>query len=151
MTGEYELYHGAVLRELIVRAPGPLLVEKCDQIGRVNTYLLNGRTGIQIKHSAKRLPPWQFTFNHESLTELNTLIAGHPTSWIALVCGMDGIVALTVAEFRTLTDVTNVTARYIRVDRDRNTMYRIFGNTGKLQNAKPRGVAGVISDAFRDG
>lgn len=150
MIGVYERYHGAVLRELIIRAPGPLLVENWDQAGRVDTYVLNQHTGLWIKHSAKRLPPWQFTFTGENLSELNRLIASHPFTWLALVCGMDGIVALSVAEFRTLTDVTNRAARFIRVDRDRKTMYRVFGNAGKLPSAKARGIAAVITEAFRD-
>jgi hypothetical protein len=151
MIGKYEHYHGAVLRELIVRSPGPLLIEKFDEAGRVNTYLLNGRTGLHIKHSSKRLPPWQFTFNRENLSELDNLIAAHPTSWLALVCGVDGVVSMNMAEFQALTNPTSDAARFIRVDRDRNTMYRVFGNERKLQNAKARGVSGIISDAFRSG
>jgi hypothetical protein len=149
MIGVYERYHGTVLRELIVRAPGPVLVEKWDEGGRVDTYVLNQHTGLWIKHSAKRLPPWQFTFTRENLSELDNLISAHPSSWLALVCGIDGIVALSVTEFRTLTDVTGRAARFIRVDRDRKTRYRVFGNAGRLQSAKARGIAAVISDAFR--
>lgn len=149
MIAEYERYHGIVLRELIVRAPGPLLIEARGETGRVNSFCVNGRTCMYIKHSAKRLPPWQFSFNRESLSEIEVQAQGHSSLWLALVCGLDGVLALTADEFRSITAVKDDVARFIRVDRDRNTMYRVYGNAGKLRNAKARGVAAVIADAFR--
>jgi hypothetical protein len=148
VTAEYERYHGIVLRELIVKAPSPLLIEARDDAGRVNSFCLNGQTGLHIKHSAKRLAPWQFTFNEDSLAEIDGLIDAHASFWLVLVCGLDGVAALTAEEFRVLTAVKNDVARFIRVDRDRNTMYRIFGNAGKLQGAKARGVVPVVFDAL---
>jgi hypothetical protein len=148
MTAEYERYHGIVLRELIVKAPSPLLIEARDDFGRVNSFCLNGQTGLHIKHSAKRLAPWQFTFNDDARAEIEGLIDTHASFWLALVCGLDGVLVLTADEFRVLTLVDGEATRFIRVDRDRNTMYRVFGNAGKLQAAKPRGVAAAVSDAL---
>lgn len=148
MTAEYERYHGIVLRELIVKSPAPLLIEARDEAGRVNSFCLNGQTGLHIKHSAKRLAPWQFTFNEDSLAEIEGLIDNHTSFWLALVCGLDGVVSLTAEEFRELTNVGEDISKFIRVDRDRNTMYRVFGNAGKLQTAKARGVNSIISDAL---
>lgn len=147
MISEYERYHGVVLRELIVTAPGPIRIEKRDEVGRVNSFCLNGQTGLHIKHCAKRLPPWQFTFLDDHLDEVESLERDCGRLWLALVCGMDGIVTLSVREFREITEASDTT-RFVRVDRDRRTMYRVFGNAGKLRSAKARGISSVISDAF---
>lgn len=151
MIAEYERYHGVVLRELIVKSSYRLTIEPWDESGRVNSFCLNGRTALHIKHSSKRLPPWQFTFNEDAMAEINGLIESHPSFCLALVCGFDGVVSLTAADFRSATDAEEVTTKFIRVDRDRNTMYRVFGNSGKLGSAKPRGVATVLDEVFARG
>ena len=69
MIGEFEQYHGAALRDLIVGAKQPLRVEADDDHGRVNSFIVNGGVGIHIKHSSKRLPPWQFVYSDENLSE----------------------------------------------------------------------------------
>jgi hypothetical protein len=94
------------------------------------------------------LPPWQFTFLDEHLVEIQTLEHKCESLWLALACGMDGIVSLSVREFRAVTETSQDTTRFVRVDRDRRTMYRVFGNAGKLGSAKARGITSVISDAF---
>jgi hypothetical protein len=146
---EFEPYHGAVVRALIVEAPGPLTIEACDDLGRVNSYRLNGSVGLHIKHSAKRLPPWQFTFNEENLAEIARLEAESDALWLALVCHLNGIVALSAAELRMIYPHDCDTTCFVRVDRDRRTMYRVFGTAGRLPSAKPRGVDAILAAAFR--
>jgi hypothetical protein len=148
VTSDYERYHGVVLRELIVKAEAPLLIETRDDTGRVNSFRLNGRTGIHIKHSSKRLAPWQFTFNEDNWREVQILCEECLSAWVVFVCGLDGIVCLSVAELEKVTEAEAASTRFIRVNRDRATMYRIFGNDGKLDSPKARGVAPVLLDAF---
>lgn len=147
MITEYERYHGTVIRELVVRSPRPLIVGKHVQAGRVNSFSLNGQMAIHIKHSAKRLPPWQFTITSDNQFEIDDLIQHYSSFWLALVCGLDGIITLSAQEFQAVTAAQSDVTRFIRVDRDRNTMYRVYGNAGKLQTAKPRGVKALLSDA----
>lgn len=149
MTAEYERYHGIVLRELVVKAGCRLVIEASDDEGRVNSFCVNRRVGLHIKHSAKRLAPWAFTFNEYSVREISQLIKQHKRFWLALVCGYDGIVCLSADEFLALTESETGATAFVRVDRDRNTMYRVFGNAGKLNQAKPRGVAAILSEAVR--
>ena len=147
MIAEYERYHGVALRELIVRAAGPVLLESHDERGRVNSFLVNRRVALHLKHSSKRLPPWQFTFDTDALNEIERLILDQPSFWLVLVCGIDGVVAIGTDEFRKITSALGDGARFIRVDRDRNTMYRVHGNAGKLSRAKARGLAPVVAAA----
>lgn len=148
MIGAFEQYHGAVLRELVVSSPGPVTIEANDSWGRVNSFSLNASIGLYIKHSAKRLPPWQFTFNDDNVEELDSLGNETERVWLALVCGQDGIVALSLDAFRSINPRGCETTCFVRVDRDRRTKYRVNGTRGMLANKAPRGLNAVIADLF---
>src|SRR5579863_10543944 len=98
MIADFERYHGVALRSLIVAAQCQLTIEKWGEEGRVDSYLLNSKTGVHIKHSAKRLPPWQFSFTDDQLQGLSELRTGSDALWFIFVCGQDGVVALADAE-----------------------------------------------------
>jgi hypothetical protein len=146
MIGEFERYHGAVIRELIVSSGYPLKIEACGGVGRVNTYRINDTIGIHIKHSSKRLPPWQFTYLENNLAEIRRLVEQCRNVWLVHVCGQDGIVALSYNEFYEVNPQSAETTSFIRVDRDRNTMYRVNGTGGKLARAKRRGLDYVLDE-----
>jgi hypothetical protein len=151
MIGAFEQFHGAVLRELIVSAPGPVTLQAKDCWGRVNSFAVNDAVGLHIKHSAKRLPPWQFTFNSENVSELELLGDEFERVWIALVCGQDGIVALTLDAFRSVNPRHCETTCFIRIDRDRRSMYRVNGTKGALAYKAPRGLDALVADISRHG
>lgn len=151
MTPEYERYHGIVVRELVVQSGVAIQIEAKDDAGRVNSFCINNKTSIHIKHCSKRLSPWLFSFGDENVAEIDRLQAQMPSMWLVLVCGIDGIVSISYAEFRKITDNLEGATRFIRIDRDRKTMYRVYGNAGKLTVAKPRGIAAVVFDAARSG
>lgn len=99
---------------------------------------------VYLKHSAKRLPPWQFTYFPEHIDELARLQERAAKVWLLNVCGQDGVVAISLDEFTSINrDVANEAA-FVRVDRGRNTMYRVNGNAGRLAKAKRRGLHCVV-------
>lgn len=151
MIKEYERYHGVAIRELILSSPSQISFSTFQSSGRIHSYLINGRTGLHIKHCAKRLPPWQFTFLDEHVGEIGRMTELCECLWLALICGSDGIVCLSAEEFYQVTLVHDATTRFIRIDRDRHTKYRVFGNAGRLGSAKPRGLAPLIRSAFESG
>jgi hypothetical protein len=144
MIGEFELYHGAALRNLIVEADRPITITADDHLGRVNSYSVDGHLGLYIKHSHKRLPPWQFTYQPEHLLELDSLLEKHEKVWLIHVCGLDGIVAITIDEFHAMNPEGCETTCFVRIDRDRNTMYRLNGTAGPLNRSKRRGLRHVV-------
>jgi hypothetical protein len=146
MIGEFERYHGAAIRELIVGANRPLKIETYDDMGRVNTYRIDDTVGIHIKHSSKRLPPWQFTYLNENLLEIERLGERCNSVWLIHVCGQDGAVALSLSEFRSVNPRDAETTNFVRVDRDRNTMYRVNGTGGKLAHPKRRGLHYIFDE-----
>lgn len=54
--------------------------------------------------------------------------------------------AINIFEFEAVNAADATTTRFVRVDRDRNTMYRVNGTTSKLLRPKGRGVAEVVKD-----
>ncbi len=146
MIGEFERYHGAAIRELIVGANRPLKIETYDDMGRVNTYRINDAIGVHIKHSSKRLPPWQFTYLNDNLSEIERLDRKCSSVWLIHVCGEDGAVALSLAEFFSINPRDVGTTSFVRVDRDRNTMYRVNGTGGKLARPKRRGLHYIFDE-----
>ena len=148
MISEFEYYHGVVLRSMIVTSPSGLSIEVNDESGRVNNYIINGRIGIHIKHSAKRLTPWQYSFSVAHLQEILELRRETESVWLVFVCGPDGVVAITLNEFSSITESRPGGVVPIRVDRGRNKMYRVMGNAGALPFTKARGVVPIVADAI---
>jgi hypothetical protein len=149
MIGEFARYHGAAVRDLIVGAGQPICIEASDDLGRVNTYIVDGTIGVYIKHSSKRLPPWSFTYQNDHVAELERLSAQCKGVWLVHVCGHDGLVALSLSEFRSINSRDTATTSFVRVDRDRNTMYRVNGTGGKLPRSKRRGLHCIFEDLTR--
>ena len=149
MISEFERYHGVALRAIVVSARTPLTIESSKEVGRIDSYRLNGTTAIHIKHSTKRLPPWQFTFTNEEIVELNNLRITN-SIWLILVCGIDGVLSLSASELNEVVGTSPNRTPFIRVDRERRSMYRVFGNAGRLGSAKANGVGPIIRDALRE-
>lgn len=146
MIGEFEKYHGAAIRDLVVNSGKLVRIEASVGIGRVNSFILNQKIGIYIKHSASRLPPWQFTYGNDNLAEIERLRESSRSVWLVHICGQDGFAALTYAEFRSINSADAETTSFVRVDRDRNTMYRVNGTDGKLCRSKRRGLHAIFEE-----
>jgi hypothetical protein len=147
MIADFEKYHGVALRSIVVANKGSVLIRKCEETGRVNSYVINEKVAILIKHSSKRLPPWQFTFTEDQLDELRDLQVEAEALWLVLVCGSDGIVALAEYEFEEIVGPLGFSTPFVRIDRGRRTMYHVHGNAGRLGAAKANGVAEIVRSA----
>jgi hypothetical protein len=146
MIHEFEKYHGIALRQLVVEAgQSGLVLRVQDSYGRLNSFVVNNRVGFHIKHSSKRLPPWQFTFDDDNCEELRVLLNDVAEIWIALVCGPDGVVCLTYEDFLKINPADCNATAFVRVDRDKRAMYRVRGSEGMLSGARPRGFARVMA------
>jgi hypothetical protein len=151
MISEFERYHGVALRSIVVSARRPVTIQTCEEVGRIDSYRLNMTTAVHIKHSAKRLPPWLFTFTGDEIRELVEVRVNSDSVWLILVCGTDGMLSLSGSDFDEVIGISPDSTPFIRVDRDRRSMYRVFGNAGKLSAAKGNGVSPIIRDAFAKG
>tara|TARA_R110002124_G_C8958790_1_gene513884 strand:+ start:2231 stop:2686 length:456 start_codon:yes stop_codon:yes gene_type:complete len=149
MISETDKYHGAVLRNLIAaHSDTPIAFQCVDQHGRLDAFLINARAGIYIKHSTKRLSPWSFAFHQDHLNELEELKSIAGEAFVILVCGIDGILVITLEEFNFLLGDCDLAVRSLRVSRDRNSMYSITCSRRTLPRKLSRGVDRVLQAAF---
>jgi hypothetical protein len=123
MIDEYEFYHGAVIRMIVTGQTKPTIWTVDDTNGRVDSFVADGRVAVHIKHSKKRLAPWQFTFTRDNIEELIALDDRYKYLFITLVCGSDGIVTMSPREFLKITGPSESDVYWIRANRSRNTMY----------------------------
>lgn len=144
MIPEYKLYHGAVLAELVDISPRALSIDELREDGRLTSYVLDNRVGMQIKHSSARLRPWQFTFTKPNVVELGLLQFSHPDTYIVFVCHLDGLVCLTVEEVMSLLVFGASDQGWIRISRRRGEWYTVSGAAAELPRKKPEGIECIL-------
>jgi hypothetical protein len=145
MLDEYEFYHGALIRALVVELGLPLEIKVDDAAGRIDSFVIDKKVAIHIKHSTKRLSPWQFTFSRANVEELIDLDHRHHQLFICLICGDDGFLCITPEEFLEVSGPAKSETYWIRAERPRNKMYEVSGNAGTLSIKKARGVGEIVS------
>src|SRR5215813_3713579 len=146
MLDEYEFHQGAVLRQLVVSSNLSLSFRPFLRDGRIAAFVMNGRVGIYVKHSSKRMSPWRFTFTIEQAADLLDLEAKYLDSFLVFVCETDGLVALPFAELHSLVDFSQSDNAWVSISRPPRAQYHLAGNRGELNRKVSRGI-GTILDA----
>jgi len=147
VIAELDRYHGVVLRQLLVAHGQCVRMGVANLSGRVDAFCIDS-AAFQIKYSSKRLPPWRFTYATDNLAELVELRRTFNAVWVFLVCGEDGILGLSLDELASIAPLYEERATWVRVSRNRNSMYRVSGLLGELPRAKPRGVQEFLAEVF---
>lgn len=139
MFDAYELYQGVALRELVALAASPVLISPFRRVGRVTAFIIDERIGMLVKHSTKRLSPWQFTFHAEHAKDLRSLEKAY-SSYVTFVCGFDGLVTIDVKMLRQIVSFDNTEQAWVRIDRKPRSLYGLVGNRSELPYKIPRGM-----------
>ena len=96
MIEKLEFYHGAALVR-VIEDP------RCESIAKhACGYCVNNDRILAIKYSTKAHSPWGFTFSGDDISRFNAAKAEFGECLLALVCGGDGICALSWALTATL-------------------------------------------------
>lgn len=143
MISEVERYQGIVLRQLLVACGRAVRLGVVAGAGRVDAYSFQN-AAFQVKHSSKRLSPWQFTYLPENLAELDRLCGQFSPVWVMLVCGLDGVVGLSYDELLSVIGDRRPGGVAVRVSRSRRALYRVRGPLGFLARAKAKGVESFL-------
>ncbi|KAF0212426.1 MAG: hypothetical protein FD178_3176 [Ignavibacteria bacterium] len=131
MIKEFEFYHGVVFTKLIHGSESYLSIKPYPTEGNAS-YIINENTGIYIKHSARRMSPWQFSFHKDHQNEILQMKSNLEHVFLVLVCGEDGIVTLNYNELKILLDDIHGEMEWIRAARSRNQEYTVNGSDGGL-------------------
>ncbi|WP_407490750.1 hypothetical protein [Elizabethkingia anophelis] len=132
MIKEFEFYHGVVFSKLIHNIPEGISIKLYPSPSNAS-YVINDNIGIYIKHSTKRMSPWRFSFQKCHQDEIFDMQKGLNNVFVLLVCGEDGVVALSYEELKTILDYTHDEIEWISASRTRNKDYEIKGSDGKLE------------------
>lgn len=148
MSDEYEFYQGVVLRQLIVTSGLSVIFRPFVHEGRINAFVINSRVGVFIKHSAKRMSPWRFTFTIEQASDLLDLEAKFPDSFVVFVCESDGIVTIDLASLHQIVSFQDTEHAWVRIERPPRSQYAVGGNRDELPYKIANGVS-AIHDTLR--
>src|SRR5436853_7852252 len=143
MLDEYEFYQGVVLRHLVVDIPRSISFSPFVREGRISAFVLDGKVGVYVKHSSKRMSPWRFSFTIEQAADLLDLEARYPNMFVVLVCETDGIVVLSAGELHQVVSFVETENAWLRIDRPYRGQYSISGNRAPLPRKVPRGMDAV--------
>ncbi|WP_417830100.1 hypothetical protein [Thalassospira sp.] len=131
--------HGAFFVLLFDEMKKPVSVQKITEAG-AGYYLLNGNVPVYLKLSTKRKGPWYFNFFHSHQLAQQKLFEQYGECFTCLVCGQDGIVGLSMGEFREVLDANFEEQECVAVRRKLKTMYEIRGRDGALSRRVSRGA-----------
>jgi len=131
MIRDFEFYHGLVFARILHGTQRPLSLRPFQSASNA-AYVVNDSIGIYIKHSAKRMTPWRFTFRKEHQKEIDFLKASFEKVFLVLVCGDDGVVCLSYTELKRILDNQHGLIEWISATRHKREMYSVKGSNGEL-------------------
>jgi hypothetical protein len=124
MIEQLEFYHGAALVRLIEDP-------RCEAIVKhVYGFRVNQQLLVAIKYSTKARSPWRFNFSHDDINRLQESMKEFRGCSIALVCGGDGICALS---WTTVSDLLGGASGWISAKRAHGGCYGVGGPEGTLK------------------
>jgi hypothetical protein len=148
MLDEYEFYQGVVLRQLAVESDYSISFRPFLREGRINAFVINGRVGVYLKHSSKRMSPWRFSFTIDQAADLLDLEQKFPDSFVVFVCATDGLVTLSFADLHTIVSFQESENAWVSVSRPPRAQYDLAGNRGELKYKVSRGI-GLIPETLK--
>ncbi len=131
MIKEFEFFHGPVFARILHATKSPLSVEPYPTTSNAS-YILNGKIGLYIKHSTKRMTPWRFSFAKVHQDEIDGMRQKLDQVFVILVCNDDGIVCLSYDELKQILDEHHTATEWVSASRNPRQMYTVKGSNGTL-------------------
>jgi hypothetical protein len=123
MIEKTEFYHGAALVRLIEDP-------RCEAIRKHGCgYRVNQQRFVAIKYSTKARSPWGFSFSQEDIVRFEAAMKEFGICLIALVCGGDGVCAIS---WSTVSNLLGGTPGWISAKRVHGSCYGVSGPAGTL-------------------
>lgn len=121
-----EFYEGAALH-LLVRGDGINSVRYTPPF-----FTFNDEVVVLIKYSTKSRSPWGFTFAFQERQMMADAALEAPLH-IALVCGADGVVAISHETFKSLIPESTTSSVRVACFRNHGEHYRVRGPIGHFE------------------
>ena len=120
-----EFYEGAALHKLARTGKMSGLVYDPP------LFTINGSLVVCLKYSTRNRTPWGFTFTADEQMLLHTRAKYAPVV-IGLVCGSDGVAAISYRTFRSIASLRKG-AIHVSCYRKHRERYAVFGPEGELE------------------
>lgn len=123
MLEKQDFYWGAALVRLLDDS-------RCTSLTKRETgYVVNGDAFIALKYTTKSRTPWRFTFGEDEFGRLIGAAGCYRSAVIALVCGGDGICAISWTE---IDSILGHQSGWVSVKRDFHKQYGVAGSKASL-------------------
>jgi len=123
MIDRLEFYHGAAIVRLIEDP-------RCSSVGKRDFgYSVNGDRFVLVKYTKKAHSPWRFSISLADIERLDAFSKTSAACLLALVCGGDGVCAVSWNAARTL--IGSETG-WLSAKRLHNESYAVSGPLGDL-------------------
>jgi hypothetical protein len=132
MIEEFKFYHGVVLTGMVDNFKDEISFQRLVYENNA-MYLVNDQIGLYIKHSAARLSPWRFSFQHENVLDIYALMLSQKNCFLALVCGRDCVAVLDQEEIHQLLNYDESKSQWISVATNHNRSLTVEGSQGRLK------------------
>lgn len=127
MIDKQEFYHGAAVLKLIGDARFRTISS------HEGGYIVNSKTFALIKYTTRHSSPWRFTVTQDEVAQI-TSRALSDSSLIVLVCGGDGICAVT---WKNANNLLGGGFGWLSAKRKFNGSYTLSGPLGSLRRKVP--------------
>lgn len=160
-----EQLHGLVIRRLWIELSNQLPEAHfhLDTGNSQSSYTVNAimpsilgrgkrlKAGLFIKHSTKRVTPWDFTFRQSDQDEIQSLRETCGEVFTIFVNGLDGVACLSYDQLKLVLDDNHKEQEWVTFTRKRNQSYRFKGNDGSeehvlARNSFPQGVVDYLAE-----
>ncbi len=129
MIDKLHYYHGAAIVSLL-QENEDISVKKKGLWG----YVINDQVFVFLKYTTKARTPWRFSFDQEDVDRCLRMLSEYNSLVLGLICGGDGVCALTWKEAQFL---LNDKPGWISVKRKHNESYGVAGSISKLKGKIP--------------
>jgi len=141
MIDKLQFYHGAAIISLLENEN--LSAKKRGSLG----YVVNDRVFVFLKYTTKARSPWRFSFDQEDVDRCLKMALEYKVVILGLVCGGDGICALSWEETQYL---LNTKPGWISVKRKHNKSYGVAGSVSELKRkVSVRRWRSIISEVVK--
>jgi hypothetical protein len=123
MIAKKEFYHGVAIIRLLEDKRYQTV--RKDELG----YIVNDQVFVFVKYTTRTRTPWIFTFRQDEVEQLNSRATSFRDIVIVLVCGGDGICAVSWCN---ASHLLGNKAGWISARRKFNEQYAVAGQTGQL-------------------
>ena len=123
MIDKCDFYHGAAVIRLLEDG-------RCQRVRKDESgYIVNDGIFVFLKYTTRQRSPWRFSFSDDEVQRLNILAGRFQKIAVAMICGGDGICAVS---WREASDLLGNNAGWISAGRKFNEQYAVAGQAGKL-------------------